>query len=103
MTTTDELAARRRQKQLEERRKLLERADRWTPRDTLEAALLDIDLGNVTDVEAVMVVMSVSYMDDGDQYSKVDTYTGTNGATGPKETFWMLGAMMKAISQRLDG
>jgi hypothetical protein len=98
----DELAERRRQKQLAERRELLKRADRWTPREALEAALLDMDLGEVKDVEAITVVMATHVKDGDESCTTTNTYVGTNGATGPKETFWIIGNMMKAIYQRFE-
>ena len=96
---TDELAERRRKKQLIERQRLLEGSARWTPREALEAVLIDIDLGELTDVEAITVVISCTEMDDGEKCSVVETYTGSNGADGPKQTFWIVGMLNRAIAR----
>lgn len=95
MNNTNELELAR----LRKRRKLLSDAERWTPQEALEAALADIRLGELEGVEVVTVVVSRTYMDGDDRMSYVEQYCGTNGATGPKDTFWIVGMIQRAIIQ----
>jgi len=98
---TDELAERRRKRQLSERQRLLEESPRWTPREALEAVLIDMDLGELTDVEAITVVVSRTEIDDGEKCSVVQNYTGSNGVDGPKQTFWIVGMLNRAIARMI--
>lgn len=92
----DELSRARLKRQREQMRNL----DRWTPRQALEAVLADLDLGDV-DPETITVVVSYSEGEGEDRCSYIEQYCGTDGTTGPKDTFWIIGLLTKAIQMWL--
>ena len=92
----DELSRARLKRQREQMRNL----DRWTPRQALEAVLADLDLEDVAP-ETITVVVSYSEGEGKDRRSYVEQYCGTDGTTGPKDTFWIVGLLTRAIQMWL--
>lgn len=94
----DELSRARLKRQREQMRNL----DRWTPRQALEAILADLDLeADERQPETITVVVSYSEGQGEDRRTYVEQYCGTDGTTGPKDTFWIVGVLTKAIQMWL--
>lgn len=87
-------------KRLERQRELAEAKARWTPKEALENALLDIELGNMPNVEAVVVIAAVRHEEacpagGTHSYTKIHHYIGSDGHTGQKEIFWIFGLVQR--------
>lgn len=90
---SDELAIAR----LKRDRDRLANAERWTPQEALEAALADLKLGELYDIEAITVIVASSRQHEGQRTTIVERFTGSSGISGPKDTFWIIGMVQKAI------
>lgn len=77
----------------------LDKSLRWTPQEALEAALADIKLGRLTDIEVITVIVTTTHDEGEDRYSVNEGYVGTNGATGPKETYWVFGQILSYLNR----
>lgn len=92
VASLDEARARR-------RRELLYSRDRWTGREALEAAIADIDAGEL-DPDAICVI----YACRGPSGStKVGRYVGAVSERGVREGLWIIGAVSKALTDWMRG
>lgn len=87
-------------KRMERRRELAAKKERWTPKEALENALLDMELGYLVNVEAITIIASVRHEDPCAEcgvksFSKIHHYIGSDGHTGPKEIFWIFGLVQR--------
>lgn len=80
-------------------RERLDQSPRWTPQQAVEACLADLKLGVLTDVEAITVIVSTTHDEGEDRYTVNEGYVGTNGATGPKESYWIFGQIMSYLTR----
>lgn len=96
MSGVADLTERRRQRQ----RELLDGKPRWTGREALEAALADIDSGDL-DADMIVVVYASSVGAEGDV--KVGRYVGSMSPRGKRDGLWCLGAMTKCITDWARG
>lgn len=92
----DELAKAR----LKRQREVLDKAERWTPRDAIDAVIADMELGELQRVECVTVVISYETEEGG--ASHITRYTGSNGQGGPKQTFWVMGMIAQCLHDWMD-
>lgn len=92
----DELTKKRKERQLE----LAEKKDWWTPKEALENALLEIELGVITNLEAVVVIASVRHEEACAECgikstSRIHHWIGGDGYKGQKEIFWIFGLVQR--------
>jgi hypothetical protein len=74
----------------------LDEIDRWTPKQALEAALLDIELGELN-AEAVVIFYGEPDQTIEDE-SVVGRYVGSNGCKGRKDGLWVRGMASRALA-----